>query len=471
MTTSTLTPDSTYDVIVIGTGPGGEGAAMEATKQGKSVAVVEKQPRIGGNCTHLGTIPSKSLRAAIYRMMEVNNSTHFQQLGVHLDVGFRDLRRSAQAVIEKQVAMRRGFYDRNDVTVYNGTASFLDANRVQVDEPDGDTRILSASSFVIATGSRPYNPPDVDFNHPRVFDSDTVLDMSETPRAMTIYGAGVIGCEYASMFRNLSVKLNLVNTRSNLLDFLDDEICDALSYHMRDTGVRIRNNETFDHVETFDDHVVVHLKSGKQLKSDVLLWANGRSGNTENLGLDTIDITPNHRGQIEVNENFQTIHEHIYAVGDVIGPPALASAAYVQGRVAARHLGNGHCEAFEMQHVPTGIYTSPEISSLGKTEKQLTEECVPYEVGHSMFKSLARAQIMGHPVGMLKLLFHRETLEILGIHCFGVNASEIIHIGQAIMAQPGEANTLLYFMNTTFNYPTMAEAYRVAALNGYNRLL
>ncbi len=470
-TDNTITPDTTYDVIVIGTGPGGEGAAMEATKQGKSVAVVDKQPRIGGNCTHLGTIPSKSLRAAIYRMMEVNSSTHFRQLGIHLEVGFRDLRRSAQTVIEKQVAMRRGFYDRNDVDVYNGRASFLDTSTVLVEEPDGDTRTLSATSFVIATGSRPYRPPDVDFTHPRIFDSDTILNLPETPRAMTIYGAGVIGCEYASMFRNLSVKLNLVNTRSNLLDFLDDEICDALSYHMRDTGVRIRHNETFDHVETFDDHVLVHLKSGKQLKSDVLLWANGRSGNTEDLGLETIDITPNHRGQIEVNDNFQTIHPHIYAVGDVIGPPALASAAYVQGRVAARHLGNGHCEAFELQHVPTGIYTSPEISSLGKTERQLTEDCVPYEVGHSMFKSLARAQIMGHPVGMLKLLFHRETLEILGIHCFGVNASEIIHIGQAIMAQPGEANTLLYFMNTTFNYPTMAEAYRVAALNGYNRLL
>ncbi len=280
----------------------------------------------------------------------------------------------------------------------------------------------------------------------------------------------MIGCEYASMFRNLSVKLNLVNTRSNLLEFLDDEICDALSYHLRDTGVRIRHNEVFDRIETFADHVVIHLKSGKQLKSDVLLWANGRSGNTEDLNLDRVGITVNHRGQIEVNENLQSVKPHIYAVGDVIGPPALASAAYVQGRIAARHLGNGHCEELRMEDVPTGIFTSPEISSLGKTERQLTEECVPYEVGHSMFKSLARAQIMGQPVGMLKLLFHRETLEILGIHCFGVNASEIIHIGQAIMAQPGDGNTLHYFINRTFNYPTMAEAYRVAALNGYNRL-
>ena len=462
--------DAQFDVIVIGTGPGGEGAAMEATKQGKSVAVIEKQERIGGNCTHLGTIPSKSLRAAIYRMMEINSNSHFRQLGIHINVSFRDLRRSAQSVIEKQVKMRRRFYERNDVCVYHGVASFLDDQRVQVENEDGNVLTLAAKSFVVATGSRPYRPPKIDFNHPRVFDSDTILDLPETPGSMTVYGAGVIGCEYASMFRNLSVKLNLVNTRSNLLEFLDDEICDALSYHLRDTGVRIRHNEVFDRIETFSDHVVVHLKSGKQLKSDVLLWANGRSGNTEDLNLDRVGITPYHRGQIEVNENLQTVKPHIYAVGDVIGPPALASAAYVQGRIAARHLGNGHCEELRMEDVPTGIYTSPEISSLGRTERQLTEECVPYEVGHSMFKSLARAQIMGQPVGMLKLLFHRETLEILGIHCFGVNASEIIHIGQAIMAQPGEGNTLHYFMNRTFNYPTMAEAYRVAALNGYNRL-
>ncbi len=465
-----ITPEKHYDVVIIGTGPGGEGAAMEATKQGKKVVAVERLPRIGGNCTHLGTIPSKSLRAAIYRLMEVNSNAHFRQLGINIEVGFRDLRKSAQSVIDQQVGMRRSFYDRNDVDVIGGQASFLDPHRVQVEEPDGSTIILHAKSFVIATGSRPYRPEGVNFSHPRVYDSDTILDLPETPRSMTIYGAGVIGCEYASMFRNLQVKLNLVNTRSKMLEFLDDEICDALAYHMRDTGVRIRNNETFERLETFEDHVVVHLKSGKQLKSDVLLWANGRSGNIEGLGLENTGINANHRGQIEVNEHFQTSQSHIYAVGDVIGVPSLASAAYIQGRFAARHLGNGDSDQFRVQDIPTGIYTSPEISSLGKTERQLTDECMPYEVGHSMFKNLARAQIMGRPIGMLKLLFHRETLEILGIHCFGVNATEIIHIGQAIMSQPGNANSLLYFINTTFNYPTMAEAYRVAALNGYNRV-
>ncbi|MCA9060374.1 MAG: Si-specific NAD(P)(+) transhydrogenase [Planctomycetaceae bacterium] len=466
-----LPVEKNADVLVIGTGPGGEGASMEATKQGKSVIAVEKQPLIGGNCTHLGTIPSKSLRAAIYRMMDVNSNPYFRQLGINIDVGFRDLRRSAQAVIDKQVSMRSSFYDRNDVEVLRGQARFRDPYTVEVESEDGNITQIHASNVVIATGSRPFRPPGVDFGHPRIYDSDTILDLPETPRSMTIFGAGVIGCEYASMFRNLQVKLNLVNTRTRVLDFLDDEICDALAYHLRDTGVRLRNTEDFSHVECFDDHVMVHLKSGKQLKSDVLLWANGRSGNTEDLNLNAIDVTANSRGQIHVNEHFQTAQPHIYAVGDVIGVPALASAAYIQGRFAARHLGSNGSDQFRIQDIPTGIYTSPEISSVGKTEQQLTDECVPYEVGHSMFKNLARAQIMGRPIGMLKLLFHRETLEILGIHCFGVNATEIIHIGQAIMAQPGKANSIEYFMNTTFNYPTMAEAYRVAALNGYNRVV
>ena len=462
--------EKTYDVIVIGTGPGGEGASMEATKQGKRVGVIERMPQIGGACTHLGTIPSKSLRAAIYRLMDVNSAPVFRQLGVNLEVSFRDLRRSAQSVIDQQIGMRRSFYDRNDVEILRGDAGFLDVNRVHVQHQDGSTTIAHAEHFVIATGSRPYRPPEIDFSHPRVFDSDTILDLPETPKSMTIYGAGVIGCEYASMFRNLQVKLNLVNTRAKMLEFLDDEICDALAYHMRDTGVRMRNSETFEKLETFDDYVVMHLKSGKQLKSDILLWANGRTGNTEGLGLENVGVKPNHRGQLDVNQHLQTSQPHIYAVGDVIGVPALASAAYIQGRFAARHLGEGGSEQFRIEDIPTGIYTSPEISSVGKTETELTNACIPYEVGHSMFKNLARAQIMGRPVGMLKLLFHRETLEILGVHCFGVNATEIIHIGQAIMAQPGTANSLLYFINTAFNYPTMAEAYRVAALNGYNRV-
>jgi NAD(P) transhydrogenase len=459
-----------YDVVVIGTGPGGEGAAMQAVKNDQSVAVVERYTRIGGGCTHWGTIPSKALRYNIFQMTEVNNNKLFREAGLSVNLTLAQLRRSATAVIERQVEMRRGFYDRNGVEVIPGNARFIEPNVIEALEPSGARRRLRGKFIVIATGARPYRPDNIDFTHPRVFDSDTILNLSFTPHSITIYGAGVIGCEYASMFRNLDVKVNLVNTRDELLEFLDDEICDALSYHMRDRGILIRHRESYESVEAREDCVVVKLKSGKELKTDVLLFANGRTGNSDGLNLEVVGVAPDSRGNIPVNEYMQTSIPHVYAVGDIVGFPALASAAYMQGRAAVSHFLNLDSPPLKNSDIPTGIYTSPEISSLGKTEKQLTDESVPYEVGHSTFKSLARAQITGRTVGMLKLLFHRKTLEILGIHCFGAYASEIIHIGQAIMNQPPPNNTLLYFINTTFNYPTMAEAYRVAALNGYNRV-
>lgn len=453
-----------YDLIVIGTGPGGEGAAMQAVKSGKRVAVIEKYEQIGGGCTHWGTIPSKALRHSISQVTDTKRL--MLREGIQVDFDFPKLRLKATDVISKQVTMRRGFYDRNDINIFRGTARFSSEYSVQIDTE----RTLTASNFVIATGSRPYRPENVDFEHPLIFDSDTVLDLPFTPQSMTIYGAGVIGCEYASMFKNMGIKINLINSRDKLLSFLDDEIIDALSYHLRDQGVLIRHNEVYKSISGTQDGVVLSLESGKKIKSDVLLWANGRTGNTDDLGLDKLDLKANSRGQLEVNENFQTLLAHVYAVGDVIGWPALASAAYTQGRNAIRHLLGKAENVNRPSDIPTGIYTSPEISSVGKTERELTEEKVPYEVGHSHFKNLARAQIMDRAIGQLKILFHRDTLRILGIHCFGVNASEIIHIGQAIMMQQDEENTLEYFLNTTFNYPTMAEAYRVAALNGYNRI-
>jgi NAD(P) transhydrogenase len=339
-----------------------------------------------------------------------------------------------------------------------------------LEEPSGVRRRVHAGAVIIATGSRPYRPPDVDFSHPRIFDSDTILNLNYTPQSVTVYGAGVIGCEYTTMFRNLNCKVNLINTRAKLLEFLDDEIIDALAYHMRDRGVLIRHNETCERITGADDGVVLSLRSGKQLKTDILLWANGRTGNTNDLGLENAGLTANSRGHLEVNEDLQTAVPHIYAVGDVIGFPSLASAAYVQGRYAAGHCFRGDVQRTMSHEIPTGIYTSPEISSVGRTESELTAAKIPYEIGHAQYKNLARAQITGQTVGMLKLLFHRDTLEVLGVHCFGANAAEIIHIGQAILTQRPPANSLLYFINTTFNYPTMAEAYRVAALNGYNRL-
>lgn len=457
---------------------------MQAVKLGQSVAVVERAEQIGGSCTHSGTIPSKALRFAIFQATSSFHNQILRDAGLAMIPDFPQLRKGAASVIAKQVDMRMTFYERNGIDVTYGEASFADEHTILVTDPYGGRRLLRGKAIIIATGSRPYREASIDFTHPRVRDSDTILDLDHTPRSITIFGAGVVGCEYASMFRNLRVKVNLVNTREKLLEFLDDEIIDALSYHLRENGVLIRHREEFDRVEPLDDGVVLHLKSGKRIKTDILFWAAGRSGNTEHLGLDRLEIPVNQRGQLEVNEHFQVCRfeksngeinnkipiPHIYAVGDVVGWPSLASAAYVQGRYAGQHLVNGTAERTLVSEIPTGIYTSPEISSLGKTERELTASGVPYEVGQSMFKSLARAQITGQTVGMLKLLFHRETLQLLGIHCFGANASEIIHIGQAIMSQPGEHNSLRYFVNSTFNYPTMAEAYRVAALNGLNRL-
>ena len=458
------------DVLVIGSGPGGEGAAMGAAKAGLKVAVVDRYESIGGACTHWGTIPSKSLRSAVHQLTQFQNDPLFKPYLVGNDISFPDLLRNAASVITKQTSMRRGFYDRNDVEIIQGHASFVDPNSVQVVDDNHEEQLIKAKNVVIATGSRPYRPKAIDFDHPRIFDSDTILTLDRTPKSITIFGAGVIGCEYTSIFRKMDCKVNLVNTRSRLLDFLDDEIVDALAYHLRDMGVLVRHNEALDHVETRDDGVLVHLQSGKIIKDDVLLFAQGRSANGDSLGLENIGLECDKRGRIEVGPNFRTKLEHIYAVGDVVGAPSLASASYDQGRFAAAHMVDPDVDHEWVEDFPNGIYTSPEISSVGRTERELTEAKVPYEVGHSFFRSLARAQITGQTKGMLKILFHRETKEILGVHCFGQSAAEIIHIGQAIMRQPAPNNTIEYFTRTTFNYPTMAEAYRVAALNGLNRL-
>ncbi|GAJ73785.1 LOW QUALITY PROTEIN: soluble pyridine nucleotide transhydrogenase [Vibrio sp. JCM 18904] len=459
-------------MIVIGSGPGGEGgAAMGLTKAGLNVAIVEKESSVGGGCTHWGvTIPSKALRHAVSRIIEFNSNPLFCRNNTSVHATFSDILGHAKSVIDKQTRLRQGFYDRNSCTLLFGTARFIDNYSIAVMQSDGTEEIYSADKFVIATGSRPYQPNDVDFLHERIYDSDSILSLKHDPRHIIIYGAGVIGCEYASIFRGLGVKTDLINTRDRLLEFLDNEVSDALSYHFWNSGVVIRNDETYEKIEGTEDGVIIHLQSGKKMKADCLLYANGRTGNTDKLNLGAVGLEADSRGQLKVNRNYQTDIEHIYAVGDVIGYPSLASAAYDQGRFVAQAITKGQAENYLIDDIPTGIYTIPEISSVGKTEQELTAAKVPYEVGRSSFKHLARAQIAGKDIGSLKILFHRETKEILGIHCFGERAAEIIHIGQAIMEQKGSANTIEYFVNTTFNYPTMAEAYRVAALNGLNRL-
>ncbi|WP_375751854.1 Si-specific NAD(P)(+) transhydrogenase [Vibrio sp. HN007] len=459
-----------YDAIVIGSGPGGEGAAMGLTKAGLKVAIIEKEASVGGGCTHWGTIPSKALRHAVSRIIEFNNNPLFCNNNSSIHSTFSNILNHAKTVIDKQTRLRQGFYDRNECSLIFGEARFTDNNTIAVSKPDGIVDTYTADKFVIATGSRPYQPSDVDFNHERIYDSDSILSLQHDPRHIIIYGAGVIGSEYASVFRGLGVKTDLINTRDRLLSFLDNEISDALSYHFWNSGVIIRNDETYEKIEGTKDGVIVHLESGKKMRADCLLYANGRTGNTDKLNLEAVGLSPDSRGQLNVDEHYKTEVENIYAVGDVIGYPSLASAAYDQGRFLAQHIAQGNMDTHLIEDIPTGIYTIPEISSVGKTEQELTAAKVPYEVGRASFKHLARAQIAGKDIGSLKILFHRETKEILGIHCFGERAAEIIHIGQAIMEQKGEANTIEYFVNTTFNYPTMAEGYRVAALNGLNRL-
>jgi len=457
-----------YDVVVIGSGPGGEGAAMNASKKGKKVAVIESD-RLGGSCTHYGTIPSKALRHVVKQIITFNTNPLFRQIGEPRWFSFPDILSNAQSTIDRQMHSKTGNYARNRVEVFYGHAEFVDKHTIMVKLNGGGEETIKAKNFIIATGSRPYQPKDVDFSHPRVYDSDKILKLEHTPKKIIIYGAGVIGCEYASIFCGLGVKVDLINGRNELLSFLDHEISDALSYHLREMGVLIRNNEEYEKIEGTDKGVILHLKSGKKVMGDALLWCNGRAGNTDQLGLKAIGLKTNSRGQFKVNECYQTEIEHIYAVGDVVGWPSLASAAYDQGRAAAEHIARGN-DCHFVRQVPTGIYTIPEISSIGRSEEELTRDKVPYEIGHALFKNMARAQITDDQVGMLKILFHRETLEVLGIHCFGDQASEIVHIGQAIMSQKEGANTIRYFLDNTFNYPTMAEAYRVAALNGINRI-
>ncbi|NRP96042.1 Soluble pyridine nucleotide transhydrogenase [Marinobacterium sp. xm-g-59] len=458
-----------YDVVVIGSGPAGEGAAMNAAKKGRRVAVIEEQSTVGGNCTHKGTIPSKALRHSVKQIIEFNTNPMFRDIGEPRWFSFPKVLSRAEKVISNQVMLRTNFYARNRVDLFFGEAKLVSNSEVSIEGNNGSADTLKAKNIIIATGSSPYCPPDVDFNHPRIYNSDTVLKLCHTPRNMVIYGAGVIGCEYASIFSGLGVKVDLIDNRDRLLSFLDGEISDALSYHLRNNGVMIRHNEEYDKIEGTENGVVITMKSGKVLRTDAFLWCNGRTGNTAQLDLDKVGLKANGRGQLDVDDHYRTEVDGIYAVGDVIGWPGLASAALDQGRAASEDMLDADDFRF-VSEVPSGIYTIPEISSIGKTEEELTSAAVPYEVGQAFFKDTARAQISGEPVGMLKILFHRESLEILGIHCFGDQASEIIHIGQAIMAQEGEANTVKYFVNTTFNYPTMAEAYRVAALAGLNRL-
>ena len=364
---------------------------MNSAKHGKKVAIIEEQQAVGGNCTHKGTIPSKALRHSVKQIVEFNTNPMFREIGEPRWFSFQKVLDRAEKVMANQVMLRTNFYARNRVDVFFGQAEFQDANTILVKGTTKGDEIIRAKNIVIATGSSPYCPPDVDFNHPRIYNSDTILKLSHTPRTIIIFGAGVIGCEYASIFSGLGVKVDLIDTRGRLLSFLDGEISDALSYHFRNSSIKIRHNEDYASVEGDERGITLCLKSGKKIRADAFLWCNGRTGNTANLALEKAGLTANSRGQLEIDDRYRTNVEGISAVGDVIGWPSLASAAIDQGRSAAADI-IGNKDFRYIDEVPTGIYTIPEISSLGKTEEELTQACIPYEVGQAFFKDTARAQ-------------------------------------------------------------------------------
>lgn len=456
-----------YDLAVIGSGPAGQKGAIAAAKLGKRVVVIERQMTgIGGVCVHTGTIPSKTMREAIlhltgFRQRETYGDQYRHKRHITMD----DLRRKLDQVVTDERDVIEDQLDRNGIDVLAGEASFADPNTLVLHHEDSDARV-SADKLLIASGTKPARPSHIPFDRETVFDSDEILSLDHIPRSMIVVGGGVIGIEYALMFATLGVRVTVVDGRRQLLEFCDREVVDSLVYHARSLGITFRLGE---HVESVTlrsrGGAAVELESRKRVIADTVLYCAGRTGDTEPMCLEKAGLKPDSRGRIQCNEDFQTEVPHIYAVGDVVGFPALASTSMEQGRRAVSHAFRIPFES--MDHVPYGLFTIPEISMIGQTEEALTESCIPYEVGIAHFHEIARGQIAGDHVGMLKLLVHRETKRLLGVHCIGETATEIIHIGQAVMAFEG---SIEYFTSAVFNYPTMAECYKVAAFDALTRL-
>jgi NAD(P) transhydrogenase len=456
-----------YDMIVIGSGPAGQRAAIQGAKSGKRVALVESREVVGGTCINTGTIPSKTMREAVLHL------SGFQYQGVY-GVSYRvkdritmaDLSFRVQQVIKNELDVTQAQLFRNGITLLSGQASFVDPHRIRVLKPNGEAT-YHAETVIIATGTRPAESPSVPVNGRTIVLSDQVLQMPELPKTLIVVGGGVIGVEYTCMFAALGIRVVLIEKRPRLLEFADAEIVEALCYHLRDHRVTLRLNEEVDTVEPqADGSVIATLRSKKKISGDALLYAVGRQGNVDELNLVAAGLEADARGRIAVDADYRTKQPHIFAVGDVIGFPSLASVSMEQGRIAAgRAVGlQVHSNA---ANYPYGIYTIPEISFIGKTEEQLTDEDVPYEVGLAYYREIARGQIRGDTTGRLKLVFHRETKHLLGVHIIGEGAAELVHIGQAVLSLNG---TIEYFIDTVFNYPTMAECYKAAAFNGLNKL-
>ena len=457
----------TYDLLVIGSGPAGQRAAIQAAKFGKRVALVEKMEVVGGVAINTGTIPSKTMREAVLHLSGFYwQSIYGVNYRVKEQITMADLSFRAQHVIKTEIDVTRAQLSRNGIEVLNGVASFVGPNHIKV----VNTRVQSeyqAKDIVVATGTKPAISPLVPFNNRNIINSDQVLQMPEIPKTLIVVGGGVIGVEYTCMFATLGVRVTLIEKRPRLLEFADAEMVEALSYHLRDRRVTMRLNEEVESVEELPDNTVVaNLKSKKKVNGDALLYAVGRQGNVDELNLAAAGLEADSRGRIKVDPDYRTAVPHIYAVGDVIGFPSLGSVSMEQGRIAAANAAGIKIHS-NPAHYPYGIYTIPEISFIGQTEDRLTDAGVPYEIGIAYFREIARGQIRGDTTGRLKLIFSPDTKELLGVHIIGEGASELLHIGQAVLALKG---TVEYFVDTVFNYPTLAECYKAAAFNGLNKL-
>ena len=456
----------TYDLLIIGSGPAGQRAAIYANKLGKRAAVVERMRTIGGVSVNTGTIPSKTMREAVMHLSGYNyRQIYGMNYKVKEKITMADLAFRVQHVIKTEIDVTEAQLSRNGIDVLPGVASLEDANHVKVTN-EGGTQTYEAKNLIIATGTKPADSPRVPINGRSIVNSDQILELPNLPKSLIVVGGGVIGVEYTCMFATLGVRVILVEKRPRLLEFADAEIVEALSYHLRDHRVTMRLNEEVESVEETGGSVSANLQSKKKISGDALLYAVGRQGNVDDLNLTAAGIVADARGRIQVDAEFRTSQPHIFAAGDVIGFPSLASVSMEQGRLAAAHAFGSTLHS-NPAYYPYGIYTIPEISFIGKTEEQLTDEDVPYEVGVAYYREIARGQIRGDTTGRLKLIFHRETKELLGVHVIGEGASELLHIGQAVLILKG---TVEYFVDTVFNYPTLAEAYKAAAFNGLNKL-
>jgi NAD(P) transhydrogenase len=467
-TTKGTSATNHYDLIVIGSGPAGQRAAVQAAKLRKKVAIIDAREVVGGVCVNLGTIPSKSFREAVlylsgFRQRNIYGSAY----RIKSDLSMSDLTFRCNQIVQHEIETIDNQLARNRIDVIHAHAKFVDANKIELDSMVSGKNAKTADNFVIATGAKPFRPPNIQFDGTHVFDSDDLLQMKDIPRTMTVVGAGVIGIEYASMFAALGTAVTIVDGREKILDFVDQEIIDSLIYRMRSIGVTYKMGEQVENCKIREDgQVVTELKSGKVIVSDCALFSAGRQSATDGLGLDNIGIKTMARGLLKVNEHYQTDVPNVYAAGDVIGFPALASTSAEQGRIAACNIFGIEGKASEIP-LPYGIYSIPEIAMVGKNERELTEKGIPYEVGVARYAENTKGYLIGDRDGVLKLIFHRKNKSLLGVHIIGEGATELVHIGQAVMSFGGGLD---YFVNAVFNYPTLTSCYKTAALEGLNKL-